>query len=828
MWTGGPRGTALLERITCNESFKVEPMTTVAEVAVKWHQAGVSTIPIVKGGSKRPAVRWAEYQARIPELGEIDRWWGNGHDYGLAIICGAISGNLEMVELEARANTGSTLLAIDAAMAAAGLEDLWVALTVERFAYMEVSPSGGMHLLYRIMDHEVPGNTKIANDANGLVMAETRGEGGYVIVAPTSGICHPSGQPWTLAVGEYGEIPNITWDEREALLGVLKDVLDETPERPASLVVAPPTSPVIGAPGGAGLSPGDDFEASTDWTEILEPHGWTLESRHGAERNWTRPGKDRREGASATTGYKGDRDRLYVFSTSTVFDAERPYTKFGAFALLNHHGDHSAAAKELVRQGFGSQVPVFPTFSTEIDNIDEVQPIDEPHYTHDEVGNSHRLWAAAKGNFHWVTEAKSYYTWTGQVWEDDYTFGLNRTMVRVTDEMLRHHDDDVQKWGKQSRSERRINAACSMMKMLPGVAKRVNDFDADPNLINTPSGVLNVQSGVRTDHDSKYLLTQQTGAAHNVDAAAPKFQAFLEQALPDLQMREYVQRAVGYSLLGKPDQRSIFMIHGPTATGKSTFLNIISKVLGSYAGTAPAGTFKASRNGDKGPTNDLHSLRGKRFVTTSETSDSAAFDEDLLKRITGNDSLTSRALYKEHVEWIPRCSIWLATNYPPRFNSDDDAIWQRAKLIPFTTQIARDDMIANLTEQILAEESSGVLNWILEGARMYQQSGMAEPDMIVEAARAHRESTDSALRFIDEKVDESVLLPQGQIDTGRLHQMYRNWATEHRERGLGYKRFVDRIMSSGRGYEQQGRFIVGISHHPGAGIVGHIQPHLVE
>lgn len=799
-------------------------MTTVAEVAVRWHQAGVSTIPIVKGGSKRPAVRWAEYQARIPELGEIERWWGNGHEYGLAIICGAISGNLEMVELEARANTGSTLLKIDEAMREAGLEDLWVALTVERFAYMEVSPSGGMHLLYRILDHAVPGNTKIANDAAGLVMAETRGEGGYVIVAPTSGICHPSGQPWTLAVGEYGEIPNITWQEREALLSVLRDVLDESPERPAPLVEAGPTSPGVPAPSGAGLSPGDDFEASTDWAEILEPHGWILESRHGPERNWTRPGKDRREGSSATTGYKGDRDRLYVFSTSTVFDAERPYTKFGAYALLNHGGNHSTAAKELVRQGFGERDTVFPAFSTEIDTIDEVQPIDELHFTHDEVGNSQRLWTMATGKYHWVTEAKAYYTWNGKVWEEDYANSLQQAMIRVTDTMLRHHDDEVVKWGRQSRSERRINAACSMMKSIPGVARRVNDFDADPDIINTANCVLNLRTGDLSQHDPAFLLTQQTMAARQPEATAPKFMSFLEQALPDPKMRSYVQRAVGYSLLGKPDQRSIFMIHGPTATGKSTFLNIISKVLGSYAGTAPPGTFKANRNGDKGPTNDLHSLRAKRFVTTSETSDSATFDEDLLKRITGNDSITSRALYKEHVEWVPRCSIWLATNYPPRFNSDDDAIWQRAKLIPFTTQISRGNMIADLTEQILAEESAGVLNWILEGARMYQQNGLNEPEQVVEAARKHREATDSALRFVDEKTDDGVLLTSGQMDTGELHRMYTVWASEHKERSLGHRRFVDRILSSGRSYVVEGRIITGISRHPGAGIVGHSPP----
>jgi phage/plasmid-associated DNA primase len=137
-------------------------------------------------------------------------------------------------------------------------------------------------------------------------------------------------------------------------------------------------------------------------------------------------------------------------------------------------------------------------------------------------------------------------------------------------------------------------------------------------------------------------------------------------------------------------------------------------------------------------------------------------------------------------------------------------------------------MITNLTDQILAEESSGVLNWILEGARMYQQVGLDEPEAVVLAAKAHRESTDSALRFIDEKLDDNILLAQGQMSTNDLHKMYTSWASEHRERALGQKRFVDRILSSGRSYQVQGQIITGISPQPGAGFLGHIQPRLVE
>src|SRR4029453_19072659 len=81
----------------------------LADTARMWQQAGVSVVPILANQTKRPAVRWAEYQVTAPSLGQVDEWWGNGKSYGLALICGAVSGNLEMTEVEGRACDGESL-----------------------------------------------------------------------------------------------------------------------------------------------------------------------------------------------------------------------------------------------------------------------------------------------------------------------------------------------------------------------------------------------------------------------------------------------------------------------------------------------------------------------------------------------------------------------------------------------------------------------------------------------------------------------------------------------------------------------------------------------
>ena len=121
--------------------------------------------------------------------------------------------------------------------------------------------------------------------------------------------------------------------------------------------------PALRAADQAGGRPGDDFNVRADWlADILGPHGWQLHHEAGGTLYVTRPGKSVLDGHSATIGHSKDgADRLYVFSASAApFEMETPYTKFGAYALLNHGGDYQAAARELSRTGYGRQQPPVP------------------------------------------------------------------------------------------------------------------------------------------------------------------------------------------------------------------------------------------------------------------------------------------------------------------------------------------------------------------------------------------------------------------------------------------------------------------------------------
>lgn len=306
------------------------------------HDAGLSVLPVEADGTKRPAERpWERYQSERMTPAEIERRFADG-SYGLAVIGGLVSGGLEWLDFD----DGDIYRAWLAAADAAGLGDLVRRI---RAGYEEATPGGGAHLAIR--SSEPAGNTKLAarplTGTEQKTLIETRGTGGYAVVAPSNGRVHASGKPYRLVAGSFATIAAVTPEDRRAILALCRTF----DERPARNEYQPPSD--YARPGSE--RPGDEFRRThgtlEGWRSILEPHGWQLVYQRGDVGYWRRPGKDR--GISATTGHAGT-DLLYVFTSSTAFEPERAYNPFTAYAMLEHGGDYRAAGKALHAAGYGA------------------------------------------------------------------------------------------------------------------------------------------------------------------------------------------------------------------------------------------------------------------------------------------------------------------------------------------------------------------------------------------------------------------------------------------------------------------------------------------
>lgn len=841
----------------------------VYDAALAWCRVGASVVPPAQDGTKRPLGEWKKFTQTAADFKQIDAWYADGTRTGVGLVTGKVSGNLEMLELEGRATTSEHLDLITLECEARGVRDHWT--TLLEGGYLEWTPSGGLHLIYRVVDHEVPGNTKIARrpaTAEELAenpldkiktLSETRGEGGYVVVAPTHGTVHPSGEAWEMPQGVTpGVVLRVSWETRCKIHEAIHAALDQMPE--PEPVPAPRPRPTVST---GEKRPGDEFNDRHTWQDLLLHRGWHWVYKRGDKWYLRRPGKD--EGTSATIS--DTTDRLWVFSSSTEFEPEHHYSKFEAYALLEHGGNFANAARELSARGFGTQrttvspfgtldvpqatasgIPVVPVPvpSASVATVATVpaSPVADwrqapisgsvlRSYTHDFEGAASMIGECFHPWFRYIRAQKDWKAFDGKAWRTDHYLATEQSvrmlLHAIRDQAARESDDDSKKIMKDF--AKKLAGASSAQSVLnwarcdPRMLCREEDFDPDPNLVTVGNGVLNLETRELHPHDPKFMNTKLLGASYDPDAKAPRWEKFLEDILPDAEVRGYIQRAIGHTLTGKAEQRALFLLHGKSGTGKSQFIRAMELMFGDLAETAAAATFTSSAK-NATITNDLNDLKGSRFVSLSELEQDERMQEASLKRITGSDTAKSRALWQENTKWKVQFTLWMATNHLPRLNSDDNAIWRRVKPIAFN-RVAEENggEVLSIAEKIFAEEASGILNWMLDGVQAYLAEGLGDIEPIKQGVIDYRNEVDVVQQFMRDGEAEGQILvgdESHRVTVRVLHQHYVSWSRRNNMSPLGERRFSQRVSSLG--YDKKvmtaGTVWVGITVNTSQGLLG--------
>lgn len=761
--------------------------------ALAFTEAGCSVVRVRVDGTKTPAGAWKTNQTHRADRDQVTAWFTDGHP-GLGVVCGAVSGNLEMLELEGRAVTDNVLHELSEIAFASGLANLWRCITL---GYCEQTPSGGVHFLYRV-DGPVPGNTKLARrpatpdelaanpDEKLKVLVETRGEGGFVVVAPSHGPVHPTGRPWTRAAGDPTTIPTISIDDHK-MLHALCRMADRMP-LPEPAGVTDPLDAINPPVRDGGLSPGDDYNNRGDWHDLLTRHGWTPVWRRGKETGWRRPGKTD-PGISATTGY-GDRgDWLYVFTTSTDFEPEKTYTLFAAYTVLEHHGDHSAAAAALRAAGYGTPPPeptLRATFTSPPTTASSHAPagaatatttvISDAGLT--DVGNADLFVNAHHDAIRYVPERGTWLVWGGSHWQWD-SAGHVVELAKQTIKAIPTDDKTLAKHRHRSLTRRAVEATVALARTDKNVVAPAALLDADPYALCTPSGVIDLTTGAVKPADRSDLHTRATAVPYDPDMPTPRWDAFLADTFADdKQMLDFVQRLAGYSATGIVTHHVLPFLHGNGQNGKSVFLDVMRRVLGDYAATAPAGFLLAGAQQQH--ETEIARLAGLRFVVCSEVNQQARFDEAKVKLLTGGDALTARFMHQNHFTFVPSHHLWLMGNHQPRIDAGGESFERRLRLIAFAHKVPDDKKIEGLDRLLADEEGPGILAWIVNGARQAFADGLPAPDSVLTATRTYMEEEDDLARFIDDRclIGGSSLV---RVATAQMRAAYETWC---REEGL--------------------------------------------
>jgi putative DNA primase/helicase len=231
-----------------------------------------------------------------------------------------------------------------------------------------------------------------------------------------------------------------------------------------------------------------------------------------------------------------------------------------------------------------------------------------------------------------------------------------------------------------------ISGAVRVAETDPRISVLAADLDAHPELINTPSGVVDLRTATVRPHDPGLLITRITAYPVDLEAPHPRWDKFLTDTFQsDLELVAYMRRIAGLAALGVVTEHVLPFLHGVGANGKTVFANVIQGLLGEadlggYALSAPEGFLMAGRD-NVHPT-EIARLRGARLAICSEQTSGRKSDEAKVKKLTGGDVLTDRFMRGDFFDFHPSHLILVLSNHLPAVGEGGPAFWRRVCEIP--------------------------------------------------------------------------------------------------------------------------------------------------
>lgn len=412
-----------------------------------------------------------------------------------------------------------------------------------------------------------------------------------------------------------------------------------------------------------------------------------------------------------------------------------------------------------------------------------------------------------------------WFIWDGRRWRIDDTNEIYRCAKDVIRAIHRDAslaaDDEIKalaRWAIASESDYTLKGTISLTRSEPGISITTDQLDANPWILNTPGGTVNLKTGnIRPAHQED-LITKITSTPVDMEADCPQWKRVILEIMDNNQvMVDYLQRALGYSLTGDVSEHAMFLCYGSGRNGKNTILDTVKSLLGDYAWVVDPKCFLSGRDGH--PTS-LAALAGRRFVPTDEVDDGEKLAEGLIKRVTGNKTLNARFMRQDEFEFLIQFKLWFACNHKPEVKGTDEGIWSRLRLIPFNVYFPPEKRIKGLSEILVQEEGPAILGWLINGCRKWLRGGLNEPQSVLDATKEYRSEQDVLSAFLEECCVSRLDHPnktQFKTNARDLYEHYANW-TSGEKNVLSSRKFGSALKVKGYDLEESNSkcFRVGI------------------
>jgi putative DNA primase/helicase len=372
--------------------------------------------------------------------------------------------------------------------------------------------------------------------------------------------------------------------------------------------------------------------------------------------------------------------------------------------------------------------------------------------------------------------------WEGTRWREDPTdlaFDWARSLCRSL------NAEGRRQWAKAATA----GAVERMARADRAFAMRGDEWDADPWLLNTPAGTVDLRTGELHHADPKDLITRSTSVAPE-EGEPVLWRQFLAQATQeDEELELFLRQIAGYALTGDTREECLFFCYGSGGNGKGTFIGALHDILGDYSTTAAMDTFLASRF--ERHSTDLAMLRGARLVVASETREGRAWDEQRVKTMTGGDPITARFMRMDNFIFRPTFKLLLFGNHKPKLQVVDDAWRRRFHIVPFTFRPQRRDQTL---KQRLRAEYGQILRWAIDGCLDWQDHGLVVPARVKSETATYFEAQDTFAAWLEERCETDGTFTETIASLFSCWKSYAEAAGEHpgSSRALG-----DRLAANG-------------------------------
>ena len=374
----------------------------------------------------------------------------------------------------------------------------------------------------------------------------------------------------------------------------------------------------------------------------------------------------------------------------------------------------------------------------------------------------------------------------------------------VDDELRKAYSTFIVRMGDQRMRARILKDAQGVLR-IEGRA-----FDANPYLINCQNGTYDLRDFTFREGRWDDFLTMQTAFSHTVsrEVRCERWEQFIDEVCSgDKDKADYLQRALGYSLLGKANEACMFILWGKTTrNGKSTLLGTIERMLGDYSSVTPVGIICRGGGSGGGFGNGgggsggvesaspvLAGLKGKRFVTMSESNEYGKLDEEKIKQFTGGEEITSRALYQSAMTWLPQFTIWLSCNDLPAVRDKSLFASERVRVIEFSRHFTQEEQDKGLADYFDTQEArSGIFMWLVRGYRKYLGKGLTMNEPMKKVIRQYEKDNDFVGQFLDACCERGDW-PEYRIKPKDLMARYKTWCKAEGYYPLGLVKFYNEV-----------------------------------